>query len=620
MSSKRKFPSLPVIFIFISFVVAIFPSVEAFAAQLQLSWFDNSTNEDGFKIERATGTIGTFAQIGLTGANVTTYNDSNLNAGATYCYRVRSYNTGGDSPYSNAVCGTTSIGTVNLSIAKAGNGSGTVTSSPSGINCGVTCSGSYSTGTTVALTATAAAGSVFTGWSGDIDCSDGSVTMNIGKSCTATFQLQTLPGLTLSVNLVNTITTVGTGSGSVTSSPAGIDCGQTCSASYTNGTSVTLTPIPSSGSLFAGWSGACKGTRQCVVKITNNISVTATFAPHSVNLAINKHGNGKVISIPSGIDCGASCSWSYLIGSTITLTPNPESGYNFLGWSGGGCSGLESCTVVLNASTGVTANFSTHIPSSIGVFRPSTGQWFLDLNGNGMVDDCSVDSCVQAYGQQGDLPTPGAWSNTETTLLGFFDSNTAVWHLDVNGNQVLDGCELDSCQYVFGQPGDLPVVGDWTGEGPTRVGVFRPSTATWYFDINGNGILDNCNKNIIDACTKSFGLAGDLPVVGDWTGTGKTKLGVFRPGTGQWLLDLNGNRKKDRCSRDDCISSFGLSDDLPVVGDWNGTGKDKIGVFRPSTGEWLLDVNGNGVWDGCEVDACMGPFGLAGDLPVVGQW
>ncbi len=617
MSPKRKFPSLPIIFIFISFVVTIFPSVEAFAAQLQLSWFDNSTNENGFKIERATGTIGTFAQIGLTGANVTTYNDSNLNAGTTYCYRVRSYNAGGDSPYSNAVCGTTSIGTVNLSIAKSGNGSGTVISSPAGITCGATCSSSYSTGTTVALTATAASGSTFTGWSGDSDCSDGSVTMNVGKSCTATFQLQTAPGSTLSVNLVNTITSAGTGSGSVTSSPTGISCGSDCSEAYVSGTAVTLTATPATGSAFTGWSGGCSGTGNCVLTITSNISATATFAPKSFTLAVNKSGSGTIVSNLSGINCGIACSAAYPGGASVTLTPTTDSGAAFLGWSGA-CSGTASCTVAMTANTSVTASFSGRVVASIGIFRPSTGEWFLDLNGNGVFDDCSVDSCVTDLGQQGDLPLTGAWNNAQMTSLGVFDPSTAAWYLDLNSNGALNGCELDTCQYVFGQPGDLPVVGDWTGIGQTRIGVFRPSTATWYFDINGNGSLDSCKR--ADVCTKAFGLPGDLPVVGDWNGNGKDKMGVFRPSTGQWILDLNGDRKMGKkCAKDRCIISFGLSDDLPVVGDWDGSGTDNIGVFRPSTGEWLLDLNGNGIWDGCDVDACLS-FGQNGDLPVVGKW
>jgi hypothetical protein len=60
--------------------------------------------------------------------------------------------------------------------------------------------------------------------------------------------------------------------------------------------------------------------------------------------------------------------------------------------------------------------------------------------------------------------------------------------------------------------------------------------------------------------------------------------------------------------------------DLPVIGDWDGTGKARIGVFRPTTGMWYLDMNGNGKLDHCSVDACRGPFGQLGDLPAVGKW
>ncbi|MGC8810797.1 MAG: CFI-box-CTERM domain-containing protein, partial [bacterium] len=76
-----------------------------------------------------------------------------------------------------------------LTITKAGTGSGTVTSSPAGINCGADCSRAFATGTSVTLAATASAGSTFASWSGDADCSDGQVTMDANKSCTATFNL-----------------------------------------------------------------------------------------------------------------------------------------------------------------------------------------------------------------------------------------------------------------------------------------------------------------------------------------------------------------------------------------------------------------------------------------------
>src|SRR5262249_39669324 len=89
-------------------VISILYHAEATAAQITLTWTDNSTNESGFKIERKTGTTGTFAQVATVGANVTSYIDSNLTGGATYCYRVRAYNITQDSGYTNEACATVS--------------------------------------------------------------------------------------------------------------------------------------------------------------------------------------------------------------------------------------------------------------------------------------------------------------------------------------------------------------------------------------------------------------------------------------------------------------------------------------------------------------------------------
>ena len=80
--------------------------------------------------------------------------------------------------------------TISLTITKTGAGSGTVTSFPAGISCGATCSATFASGTGVALTTAPAASSFFAGWSGDADCSDGLVTMNADKGCTATFELR----------------------------------------------------------------------------------------------------------------------------------------------------------------------------------------------------------------------------------------------------------------------------------------------------------------------------------------------------------------------------------------------------------------------------------------------
>jgi hypothetical protein len=257
-------------------------------------------------------------------------------------------------------------------------------------------------------------------------------------------------------------------------------------------------------------------------------------------------------------------------------------------------------TVTGNMTCTATFNSGVAQMDRVGLYRPSTGEWFLDLNGNGVWEGCQSDFCVQSFGSAGALPVTGEWDAAGVTQLGFFAPDTGHWYLDKNSNETWEGCAVDSCDGPFGLQGDVPVAGKWTSSGYDRYGVFRPSTGYWYLDKNSDGALGSCRR---DQCVHlSVYLAGDLPVVGDWNGNGVFGLGLFRPSTSQWFLDRNGNKAWNGCSRDRCISSFGMPGDRPVAGDWNGSGTSKIGVFRPSTGEWFLDYDGNGTWDGCGAD------------------
>jgi hypothetical protein len=125
------------------------------------------------------------------------------------------------------------------------------------------------------------------------------------------------------------------------------------------------------------------------------------------------------------------------------------------------------------------------------------------------------------------------------------------------------------------QSGDVPVVGDWNGNGTTKIGVFRKGI--WYLDIDGT-------HQLASSQAIGWGQEGDLPVVGDWNGDGRTKIGVFRKGV--WYLDLDGSHKLTS-SR---IIEWGQPGDVPVLGDWNKNKKMKIGVFR--SGTWFLDTTG----------------------------
>jgi Bacterial Ig-like domain (group 1)/Divergent InlB B-repeat domain/Domain of unknown function DUF11 len=165
---------------------------------------------------------------------------------------------------------------------------------------------------------------------------------------------------TAAVPTTRTLTATVAGSGTVTSSPAGVSCPGTCSAPFTTGSSVSLTATPASGSTFTGWSGACTGTAACTLAMTTNRSVTATFttvAPTTKTLTVGVTGSGSVTSSPAGISCPGTCSATFPTGTAVTLTPTAGAESTFTGWSNG-CTGTGACVVTLTGDATVNAAFT----------------------------------------------------------------------------------------------------------------------------------------------------------------------------------------------------------------------------------------------------------------------
>jgi hypothetical protein len=307
---------------------------------------------------------------------------------------------------------TFTLNTFNLTVTKLGT-AGSVTSNPAGINCGATCQAAYTSGTTVELTATAPTGGAFAGWAG-CDSVSGTtcfVTMNGNKGVAANF---TFP---------LTATRSGSGAGTITSNPAGINCGVDCSESYRDGTSVELTASADSSSVFTGWSGACTGMGSCQVTMDAAKNVTATFEVSTFTLAVSKNGTGSgtVTSNPAGINCGGVCSAEYNSGTVVQLTASPAAGSSFVGWSGGGCSGTGTCTVTMSASASVTASFAINT-FVLTVTRSGSGSGTVTSNPSGI--DCGVD-CSESYNFNTIVQltaTPG----TGSTFLGWSGACTGT--------------------------------------------------------------------------------------------------------------------------------------------------------------------------------------------------
>jgi Divergent InlB B-repeat domain len=200
---------------------------------------------------------------------------------------------------------------------------------------------------------------------------------------------------------------VAQGAGSVTSAPAGIDCGATCSAQFAWGTPVQLTATPSAGLIVTGWSGPCAATTSptCTFVLSANMSVAVSFGKPTLTVVVQDKtplptprgwvtSNG--IGSQPGIDCGPSCSASFDAGTVVTLWAIPFTGSIFEGWTGA-CTDVVPCVVTMDQARSVTAVFDfpwspTDIKSNFTVSRTGSGSGTVKSGPPGIScgSDCSM--------------------------------------------------------------------------------------------------------------------------------------------------------------------------------------------------------------------------------------
>jgi len=232
-------------------------------------------------------------------------------------------------------------------------------------------------------------------------------------------------------------------------------------------------------------------------------------------------------------------------------------------------------TVKATLSGSAIANFDSDTKSDISVFRPSTGFWYALTSGEQGFQ-------VIQYGQNGDIPVPGDYDGDGKTDQAVLRSSTGTFFIRKSSG----GFQ----QTQFGQSGDIPVPGDYDGDLKTDIALWRPSTGVWYI-LGSSGVY----------ITRGFGEAGDKTAQGDYDADGKTDIAVFRPSTGTWFILTSRNNGY-------VVISFGAPGDIPVQGDYDGDGKTDLAVFRPSDGIWYLQNATRGFYTVA--------FGVGTDKPV----
>ena len=379
-----------------------------------------------------------------------------------------------------------------LSVTKAGTGEGTVTSTPAGIDCGSTCSAPFDENTAVTLTATPTTGSIFTGWSGDADCSDGTVTMAGARSCTATFNLATTnrTGKIIVVNddwvLSNTGFAAPNDPGTFATNVA---------AWFTGGR-------PGKFHAFSGHFGLTGSSLAAAMTTTTAGHTWTTGTADSVTLATLQPYDG-IFLLPAPLEAPVD---------TTVLIAYVEAGGNvYLAYSGDPSHSDEQ----YNA-------FVTHFGLGLGVIY------------NGILGNVAINS-----------PHP-IFAGVDSLYNNI-------------GSDIVDLAPADPRQRVLVSQNGHGLYAVYEGNVPHTVGLFRPSDGTFYLDYKGNGVWDGCG---IDRCL-SIGMNGDIPLVGDWNGSGTSKVGAFRPSDGTFYLDYNGNGDWDGCGTDRCLQ-IGMNGDIPL--------------------------------------------------------
>jgi hypothetical protein len=456
-----------------------------------------------------------------------------------------------------------------------------------GIHCPGTCSVNFNSGTMVNLTANAAMGSTFAGWSGA--CSGMaacSVTMTAAKAVTATFNVFVgTPTVTLSANSV----TFGVSGLRITSAVQNVTLSNTGNGTL-NIASITITGANGGDFGFSntstcptGAGGVLAAGANCTIAVTTRPTAPGPRAA-TVSISDNAAGSPQAVTLSSfgvlvqgdfdadgktdvGVWRGSNGNW-YIIPSSKPNSPTvTQWGASLLG------------------DIPVRGDYDGDGKSDVAVFRPSNGFWYIIPSSN------PTTFTAQQWGASGDIPVPGDYDGDGKTDIAVFRPSNGFWYIIPSSNP---GTPIVR---QFGLNGDIPVPGDYDGDGKTDIAVWRGSTGFWF-------IIPSSNPNSPIVTQWGSSSLGDMPVLADYDGDGKTDIGVWRSSTGGWYIIPSSNPGVP------IVRQWGETGDIPVPADYDGDQIADIAVWRPSNGNWYV------IPSAAPATFTVTQFGASSDVPL----
>jgi hypothetical protein len=297
---------------------------------------------------------------------------------------------------------------------------------------------------------------------------------------------------------------------------------------------------------------------------------------------------------------GNSVPSSDFDGDRVTDLPiyRPSNGTWFISKSGAGFATSMSVTWGNSSDVPVPGDYDGDGKADIAVYRPGTGVWYiLESKTNFMT------SRILSWGGSGYLPAPGDYDGDGLTDPTVYSQSSGTWFVLSSRSNYTTSFSYTLGSVVSGSNTDVPVPGDYDGDGITDMAVYRPANGVWYI------LASTFNFTL---ARYTLGIGGDVPVPGDYDGDGQTDLAVYRPATGNWIIRYSqgGNISGTYYTS---ISKLwgGASGDTPVPGDYDGDGKTDIAIFRPSSGTWFILKSSTNFATNVAYS-----WGVSGDMPV----